>query len=82
MLNNQTYCVIAKVIADYDYIWNVIEYDYGYIASGIGDYDYLISCNRLQSITITDYDYPNTDAEWHNIYLTKSGMMKRDRDQL
>ena len=80
MVNNQTPCVIVKVIADYDYIYNVIDYDY--IASGNGDYDYLRSCNRLQSITITDYDYPNADAEWYNIYLTKSGMMKRDRDQL
>ena len=44
-----------KVIADYDYICDIIDYDYDYdyIASGNGDYDYLISCNRLQSITIT-----------------------------
>jgi len=38
-------------MADYDYICNVIDYDYDYIASG--NYDYLISCNRLQSIKIT-----------------------------
>ena len=48
-----------KVIADYDYIYNVIDYDYDYIASGNGDNDYWKSCNRLQSITITDYDFPN-----------------------
>jgi len=52
-VNNQTPCVIVKVIADYDYIYNVIDY----IASGNVDYDYLKSCNALQSIT--DYDYPN-----------------------
>ena len=50
MVNNQTPCIIVKVIVDYDYIYNVIDYDY--IASGNGDYDYLISCNRLL-ITIT-----------------------------
>ena len=55
MLNN---CVIVKVIANYDYICNVIDYNYDYIASGNGDYDYdydyLISCNRLRlPITIT-----------------------------
>ena len=49
MVNNQTPCVIVKVIADYDYICNVIYYDY--TASGNGDYE--ISCNRLQSITTT-----------------------------
>jgi len=32
-----------KVITDYDYISNVIDYDY--TASGNSDYDYLISCN-------------------------------------
>ena len=41
------------VIAEYDYIYSVIDYNYDYIASGNDDYDYLISCNRLQSITIT-----------------------------
>ena len=42
MVNNQTHSVIVKVIAYYDYIYNVIDYDY--IASGNGhyDYDYLI----------------------------------------
>ena len=39
MVNNQTPCVIVKVIADYDYIYNIINYDY--IASGNSDYDYL-----------------------------------------
>ena len=41
-----------KVITGYDYIYNVYNYDY--IASGNGDYgyDYMKSCNRLQSITI------------------------------
>ena len=53
MANNQTPCVIVKAMADYDYIYNV----YDYIASG--NYDYLKSCNRLQLITITDYNYQN-----------------------
>ena len=44
MVNNQTPCVIMKVIADYDYIYNIINYDY--IASG--NDDYLRSCDRLQ----------------------------------
>jgi len=55
MVNNL--CVIVKVIAGYDYIYIIIDYDY--IASGNGrydyEYDYLKPCNRLQSITITDY---------------------------
>jgi len=67
MVNNKTPCVIVKVIADYDYIYHVIDYDYGYSASGNVDYDYLKSCNRLQSITIADYDFTKpglyTDAE-------------------
>ena len=44
--------VIMEVISDYDYITNVIDYDY--IASGSHDYDYdyLRSCHRLP-ITIT-----------------------------
>jgi len=46
MVNNQTTCVIIKVISDYDYIYNVINYDY--VASGNGYYDYLRSCNRLR----------------------------------
>ena len=36
-------------MADYGYIYNVIDYDY--IDSGNGDY--LRSCNRLQLITPT-----------------------------
>ena len=54
-----------KVITDYDYIYNVIDYDYDYIAFGNDDYDYdyLILCNRLQSITITDYDYPRSGLD-------------------
>ena len=28
MVNNQTPCVIVKVITDYDYTYNVIDYDY------------------------------------------------------
>ena len=43
-----------KVISDYDYITNISDYDYedyDYIASE--SHDYLRSCNRLQSITIT-----------------------------
>ena len=65
-----------KVISDYDYITNVIDYDYEYIASESHDYDYdydyLRSCNRLQSITITDYDYPMPDYSLtiiFNIYI-------------
>ena len=34
MVNNQTHSVTVKVIADYDYICNVINYDYDYVASG------------------------------------------------
>ena len=56
MVNDQTPCVIVKVIADYDYIWNVIDYDY--YASGNGDYCYLGSYNWLPSIVITDYYDP------------------------
>jgi len=55
--HNKTLGVIVKVITDYDYIYSGIDYDY--IAPGNGDYDYLTSCNRVQSITITDYDYLN-----------------------
>ena len=51
MATSEAYCVIMKVIADSDYIYNVI--DYIYIASGNGDYDYWRSCNSLQSITPT-----------------------------
>ena len=68
MVNNQTPCVIVKVIADYDYIYNVIDYDY--IASG--NYDYLKSCNRLHSITITDYDYANPAYNAYLRLLTRS----------
>ena len=50
MVNNQTSCVIVKAITDY-----FIDY----IASGNGGYNYWRSCNQLQLITITDYDYPN-----------------------
>ena len=39
-----------KVIVDYDYIYNLIDY----IASGNGDYDYLITI---------DYDYTNPDVD-------------------
>jgi len=39
MVNNQTPCVIVKLIADYDYIYNDYN-DYNYIASGYGNYDY------------------------------------------
>ena len=51
-VHNQTSCVIMTVITDYDYIYNVINYKY----TASGNYCYLRSCNRLQSIT--DYDYP------------------------
>ena len=61
-----------KVISDYDYITNVIDYDYEYIASESHDYDYdyLRSCNRLQSITITDYDYPMPGTQYYRITCT------------
>ena len=59
MINNQTHCVIMKVITDYNYIYNLIDYDD--IASGNGNYDHLRSCNRLQSIMITDYPNPALD---------------------
>ena len=52
---NHTPCVIVKVITDYDYIYNVIDYDY--IPSENVDCDYMRLCNRLQSIT----DYPMPD---------------------
>jgi len=51
MVNNKTSYVIVKVIADYDYIYNVIDYDY--LPSGNDDYEYGRLGNRLQSITIT-----------------------------
>ena len=55
--------VIMKLICHYYYIYNVINYEYNYIACGNCDYDYgydyLRSCNRLQSITIANYNYPN-----------------------
>ena len=51
MVNNQTAWVIVKINADYNYIYNVIDYEY--IASGNDDYYYLRSCHRLQLITIT-----------------------------
>ena len=52
MVNNQTPCVIMKVITDYDYIYNINYYDY--IVSINDNYDYLrSSCNQLQSFTIT-----------------------------
>jgi len=61
MVNNQTSCVIVKVFADYDYVYKVIDYEYDYITSGNGDndYEYWRLCNRLQSITIINYDYLN-----------------------
>jgi hypothetical protein len=37
-----------KVITDYDYIYNVIDYDY--ITSGKGDYDY--GCDYLRLLAI------------------------------
>ena len=53
MVNNQTHCVIMKVIADYDYICNVIDYDYDYIVSGNGDYDSFV--HFLQSVVAPSY---------------------------
>jgi hypothetical protein len=59
------------VITDYDYIYNVIDYDCEYIASGMGDYDYdyVRLCKRLQSITITDYDYPMHDVYYIHMLM-------------
>ena len=45
--------VIVKVIADYDYIYNVIDYDCDYDYLAFWNYDY--DCDYLKSIT--DYDY-------------------------
>ena len=61
MVNNQTHCPIVNVIAAYDYIYTFFDYDYDYSAFGNGNYDYdcLKTCNLLQPITITEYDYPN-----------------------
>jgi hypothetical protein len=42
-----------KVIADYDYICNVIDYDYDYIVSGNGDYDSFV--HFLQSVVAPSY---------------------------
>lgn len=42
-----------KVFSDSDYIYSVISYIYGYIASGIDVY--LPSSNQLQLIVITGY---------------------------
>ena len=52
--NNRTTFVITNIINVYDYMHNVIDSDYNYVSSGSNDYDYLGSCNRLQSITIID----------------------------
>ena len=56
MVNNQTPCVIMKVIDDYDYIYDVI--DYNYLASGNGDY--LKSCNRLPITPTLYYTWQRT----------------------
>ena len=45
MVNNKKTCLIMRVITEYDYIYNVINYDY--ITSGSSDADYLRSSNRL-----------------------------------
>ena len=60
-----------KVISDYDYLYKVVDYDYNYIPSWNADCDYyyLRSCKRLQSITITDYDYLNPSVKSNSIYL-------------
>ena len=43
--------LFTKVIVDYDYIGNVIDYDYDYISFLVSsldyDYDYSKNCNRL-----------------------------------
>jgi len=59
-----------KVIDDYDYIYNVIDYDYN--ASGNGYYDYLRSCNRLHTITIT----PNLV---HIAFIIKQSLVSKSR---
>ena len=67
MVNNQTPCVIVKIIAVYDYIYNVIDYDW--IASGNAYCDYLKSCNRLKSITITS-TLLYSDLTQHQLWLS------------
>ncbi len=55
MVNDKYLIYIVKVITDYDYISNVIDYDS--ISSENVNCDYLRLCNQLQSIT----DYPMPD---------------------
>ena len=62
---------------DYDYFDNVIDYDYDYIdfSSNVidQDYDYVIVIVNMSTITITDCNYPMSDAQqlahiYFNIY--------------
>ena len=76
MVNNQTPCVIVKIITEYDYICGVI--DYNYIASGNNDYDYLRSCNRLRLscacieqrslVNVKQALFPSTDVSCHTYF--------------
>ena len=59
MVNKQTTSVILKIINDYDYIYNVIDYDCNASGNGYYDYYYLRSCIRLQLIMITNSNYPH-----------------------
>ncbi len=58
-----------KVITDYDYIYNVIDYDY--IASENVNWDCVIDYNPLRlSITITPcYDIVSWIKTMHNLML-------------
>ena len=65
------FSVIVKVIADYDYITNATDYDYIAFESNDYDYHYYRSCNRLQSNTFTDYEYPIPDqTTTYHIFIT------------
>jgi len=48
-------CVKHCVITDYDYVYNVIDYDYNYTESRNGnhDYNYFRSCNRVMDYSST-----------------------------
>ena len=77
---SQNLRVIVKVIVDYDYFANVIDYDYIDFSSNVIDYDYIdFSSNVIDydydyvivivimsTITITDCNYPMSDAYYSN----------------
>ena len=60
MVNNQTPCVIMKVIANYDYSTCTVLSITLHLEMTI-----TWSCYWLQSITFTDYYYPNPGSIWH-----------------